>query len=120
MKKILLIVFVLNFMNSFAQQKRSYKIIAYYTGNGETIQQYPVKDLTHIIYSFLALKNDGIAFRNDRQKQMVEQLVQLKKQFPGLKIMVSIGGWGGCAPCSELFSSAEHRDNFAKSTVAFF
>jgi chitinase len=32
--------------------------------------------------------------------------------------MVCIGGWGGCAPCSQLFESAEHRNNFAKSAVA--
>jgi chitinase len=31
--------------------------------------------------------------------------------------MVCIGGWGGCAPCSQLFSSAEHRNNFAKSAA---
>lgn len=34
--------------------------------------------------------------------------------------MVSIGGWGGCAPCSGLFNSAVHRENFAKTTVALF
>ena len=34
--------------------------------------------------------------------------------------MVSIGGWGGCAPCSDLFNSAEHRAVFAKTTVALF
>jgi chitinase len=46
--------------------------------------------------------------------------VKLKDKNPNLKIMVSIGGWGGCAPCSNLFSSAEHRNNFSKTTVALF
>jgi chitinase len=95
-------------------------VIAYYTGNGETIRQYPVHQLTHIIYSFLALHNDSLAFRNEKQEQTIRQLVQLKKDYPQLKVMVSIGGWGGCAPCSDLFASAGHRNNFAKTVVDLF
>jgi chitinase len=102
------------------QDNNRYKIIAYYTGNGETIRQYPVGKLTHIIYSFLKLQNDTLTFHNEAQRRSLEQLVALKKEYPQLKIMVSIGGWGGCAPCSELFSSAEHRSVFAKTTVALF
>jgi chitinase len=105
---------------SFAQQQNNYKVIAYYTGNGETIRQYPVHQLTHIIYSFLGLQNDTLGFRNEEQLQIVKQLVLLKKENPQLKIMVSIGGWGGCAPCSDLFASPEHRNTFAKTTVELF
>jgi chitinase len=119
MKKIILFSLLLVQLAAISQQKK-YKVIAYYTGNGETIQQYPVKELTHIIYSFLKLQNDTLTFVNDNQRKIVEQLVALKKENPSLKIMVSLGGWGGCAPCSELFSSAVHRSNFAKTTVALF
>ncbi len=84
------------------------------------IQQYPVSKLTHIIYSFLAFQNDTLTFRNEQQQQIVQQLVALKKENPRLKIMVSIGGWGGCAPCSDLFASPDHRVNFARSAVALF
>ena len=96
------------------------KIIAYYTGDGNTIQQYPVKKLTHIIYSFLSLQNDTLTFTNEKQRKTVEELVLLKQRNPQLKIMVSIGGWSGCAPCSELFSSEKHRETFAKTTVELF
>ena len=106
--------------NSIAQSKKDYKVIAYYTGNGETIRQYPLDKLTHIIYSFLAFKNDTLSFRNNKQEETVKELVALKSNYPHLKIMVSIGGWGGCAPCSDLFASAEHRNIFAKTTVALF
>ena len=118
MKKILALVFLLFQLNCSAQS--DYKIIAYCTGNFETIQQYPIQKLTHIIYSFLKLQNDTLTFHNEQQKQTLQQLVTLKKTFPNLKIMVSVGGWGGCAPCSELFSSDEHRKNFAKSVVTLF
>lgn len=118
MKHLLFIIFA--FIVIPAPGQNSYKVIAYYTGNGETIKQYPVEKLTHIIYSFLKLQNDTLSFLNDDQRKTVQQLVELKKQHPQLKIMVSIGGWGGCAPCSGLFASAEHRDRFAKTTVALF
>jgi chitinase len=111
----LLIFFIC--LSSNAQNK-PYKVIAYYTGNGETIRQYPVHKLTHIIYSFLKLQNDTLTFHNDQQKTTLQQLVALKKEYPGLKIMVSVGGWSGCAPCSDLFASELHRETFAKTTVA--
>ena len=120
MKTVILLGIILFSNVLYGQSTANYKVIAYYTGNGETIKQYPLKKLTHIIYSFLALQNDTLTFRNEEQRKTVEQLVQLKKEHPQLKIMVSIGGWGGCAPCSDLFASAEHRSTFAKTTVALF
>lgn len=118
MKKILLALLLFPALCTWSQQ--DYKIIAYYTGNGQTIQQYPVQKLTHIIYSFLKLQNDTLTFHNEQQKQTLQQLVLLKKEHLQLKVMVSIGGWSGCAPCSDLFASPEHRRSFAKTTVALF
>jgi chitinase len=120
MKIVILLGVILITHAVYSQEDEKYKVIAYYTGNGETIEQYPVEKLTHIIYSFLKLQNDTLTFHNEDQRKTLEQLVQLKKEHPALKIMVSIGGWGGCAPCSDLFASAEHRNNFAKTTVALF
>ncbi len=119
MKKTVLVFYLLLIVAVQVQAQR-HKVIAYYTGNGETIRQYPVKKLTHIIFSFLKLQHDTLTFHNDQQRKTVEQLIALKKDHPQLKIMVSVGGWGGCAPCSELFSSATHRNTFAKTTVALF
>lgn len=116
----MVLAFYLLLVVSIQAQSQRYKVIAYYTGNSETIQQYPVEKLTHIIFSFLKLQNDTLTFHNEGQKQTLEQLVALKKNHPQLKIMVSVGGWGGCAPCSELFSEASHRSMFAKTTVALF
>ena len=132
MKINLLIFFLFSFFFLSAQQSQPYprdahgalravhKIIAYYTGNGETIKQWPVEKLTHIIFSFLKIQNDTLTFHNEKQEKSLRQLVDLKKEYPELKIMVSIGGWGGCAPCSNLFANDEHRKKFAKTTVALF
>lgn len=107
-------------IKTYAQQGKDYKVIAYYTGRGETIQKYPVEKLTHIIYSFLKIRNDTFMVGNARQDSTLKQLVALKVKHPNLKIMVSIGGWGACSYCSDLFASEQHRNMFAKTTVELF
>jgi chitinase len=121
-QKLFLLLFLTFFASkpSFAQQTKEYKIIAYYTGSGDKIQDYPIEKLTHIIYSFLRIKEDTLTVANEAQEKSLKQIVALKEKYPKLKVMVSIGGWGGCAPCSDLFASEKHRQTFAKTTVAFF
>jgi chitinase len=101
-------------------QQQKYKCIAYCTGSSASIKQYPIAKLTHLIYSFLKVQQDTLTFHNEAQKQHLIDLVNLKQKYPNLKVMVSIGGWGGCAFCSNLFADATHRNNFAKTTVALF
>ncbi|MEI9957378.1 MAG: glycosyl hydrolase family 18 protein [Ferruginibacter sp.] len=115
MKKTFLLCLLLLQLAVFSQSK--YKVIAYYTGSAENIKQYPLDKLTHVIYSFLKFQSDTLAFRDSMQMQNVQQLVALKKDHPQLKIMVSIGGWGGCAGCSGLFDTLEHRNTFVKTAV---
>lgn len=116
MKKILHFFFLFISVSTAAQTR----IIAYATGKAETIKQYPVGKLTHIIYSFLKIQHDTLTFHNLEQEKSVQQLVALKKTNPQLKIMVSVGGWGGCSFCSDLFAGEVHRKNFARTTVALF
>lgn len=116
----LVICLLSNTTKTYSQKATDYKIIAYYTGNGETIQAYPVEKLTHIICSFLKIQNDTLTVANKKQEETLKKLVALKEKYPNLKIMVSIGGWGGCAPCSDLFASEQHRNTFAKTTVELF
>ena len=120
--KSFLLIFCLSFgaVQTHAQQTDDYKVIAYYTGKGESIQKYPVEKLTHIIYSFLKIRNDTLTVANAKQDSMLKQLVALKEKYPKLKIMVSVGGWGGCSFCSDLFASEQHRNMFAKTTVELF
>lgn len=120
MKSLLFLLGITFGITGFTQQPPPYKIIAYYTGNSEPIKQYPLNKITHVIYSFLALHHDTLGFRNKQQEENLKNIVALKQQYPHLKIMVSIGGWGGCAPCSDLFSSEKSRKTFAQTTVALF
>ena len=116
MKKILLAILLFSQLAVVSQQP-NYKMIAYSMGDVETMKQYPLQKLTHIIYSFLHLRNDSLTWSDEKQRNTLVQLGALKKQFPHLKIMVSLGGWGGCEPCSAIFSTEEHRNTFAKTTV---
>jgi chitinase len=117
MKKLLLSIFLFCQFAAYSQP-HDYKVIAYSMGDVEAMKQYPLDKITHIIYSFLHLKNDTLAWSDDKQRNTLVQLGQLKQTFPHLKIMVSLGGWGGCEPCSAIFSTEEHRNTFAQTTVA--
>ena len=48
-------------------------------------------------------------------KQKIISFKIKNKPPKNLKILLSLGGWGGCAPCSEVFSTENGRNNFAES-----
>lgn len=101
-----------------ATAEKPVKVIAYYMGDGTDLARYNVNQLTHIIYSFLHLQGNELAFDNAQDEQAFARLVALKKDHPHLKVMLSLGGWGGCETCSDIFNSAKNRAAFAKSTLA--
>lgn len=93
----------------------SFAVIAYYAGDATGFQQYPVQKLTHLIYSFLHLQGTALAFDNLRSQATVAALVALKAQHPQLKVLLSLGGWGGCQTCSQVFATEQGRTAFAAS-----
>lgn len=118
MKQLKLVIYFLlcSFAaNSFAQSNKKIDIIAYYTGDNELIDKYDVNKLTHIIYSFCHLKNGKLNVDTAKDSLTIKHLVALKAKNPKLKIMLSLGGWGGCESCSDAFSTAEGRAIFANS-----
>jgi len=95
-------------------------VIAYYTGDGLTISNYKTEQLTHIIYSFLHLKGNKLAVDNENDSLAITRLVALKKTNPKLKIILSLGGWGGCKTCSEVFNTETGRLEFSRSVLQLF
>jgi chitinase len=95
-------------------------IIAYYMGDGSDISNYKTEQLTHIIYSFLHLKKNKLSVDNTSDSIAITRLVALKKTNPKLKIILSLGGWGGCATCSDVFSTVDGRIQFAESALQLF
>ncbi|HSK12718.1 MAG TPA: glycosyl hydrolase family 18 protein [Phnomibacter sp.] len=101
-----------------AQEKPpGFEVIAYYAGNGDNIEQYDIGKLTQIIFSFLHLKDDTLHFPSPAREEALRKVAALKQKFPALKVLVSLGGWGGCATCSDVFANEEGRKNFAASVA---
>lgn len=95
-------------------------VIAYYMGDGSDIAKYKTDQLTHIIYSFLHLQGNKLAVDNAGDSLAITRLVALKKTNPKLKIILSLGGWGGCKTCSEVFNTETGRQEFAQSVLQLF
>ena len=101
-------------LSSSAQQKKI-SVIAYYAGPSYLLDSFQTDKLTEIIFCFAHLKGNELHINNARDTATLEKMVSLKKSNPKLKVVISIGGWGGCATCSDVFSSKKNRKAFAKS-----
>ena len=99
---------------TFAQDD-GIRVIAYYAGDAKKIDNYPVEKLTHIIFSFSHLKGNQLHIDNANDEATIKKLVSLKKKNPELKVILSLGGWGGCKTCSDVFTLADDRKVFAES-----
>ena len=116
MKKILALGFVLvSFIANAQTNHKKISVIAYYAGDAQSVDAYPIEKLTHIIYSFCHLKDDKLNVDNASDTLTIQHLVELKKRNSSLKVLLSLGGWGGCGPCSETFSTDIGRKIFASS-----
>jgi len=115
---ILIIISFLAARPVFSQSaEKPLAIIAYYMGNGSDITNYKTEQLTHIIFSFLHLKGNKLAVDSPEDSLAITRLVSLKKANPKLKIILSLGGWGGCKTCSEVFNTESGRQEFAQSVL---
>jgi len=92
-------------------------VTGYYSGKLAHVDSIAVDKLTHIIFSFCHLKGNVLQVDNSEDAATIAALVDLKKKKPSLKVLLSLGGWGGCATCSEVFSSAKGRKDFATSVL---
>lgn len=90
-------------------------VIAYYAGPAAQVDSFAAEKLTHIIFSFCHLKGNKLTVDNARDTTTIQQLVGLKKRNPKLKVLLSLGGWGGCETCSDVFSTEAGREEFALS-----
>ncbi|MDP4262923.1 MAG: glycosyl hydrolase family 18 protein [Bacteroidota bacterium] len=96
-------------------QKKELNVIGYFAGRLTELDSFPVKDLTHLIFSFTHLSGNSMSVRNANDTACIQKMVSFKEQYPGLKIILSLGGWGGCKDCSEVFSTPKGRRQFARS-----
>src|SRR5580692_10403539 len=90
-------------------------IIGYYAGRASTVDSFPVNKLTEIIFSFCHLRGNELAINNAFDTARLRHLVDLKKANPDLKVTLSLGGWGGCRTCSDVFRTRAGRKAFVRS-----
>ena len=101
-----------------ADATKPYVIIGYVTGNGWTKNQIDPNKLTHINYAFaVPAQNGELAPISKKDEANLATLVSLKAANPSLKILISIGGWGGCKYFSDAALTDAARKKFANSAV---
>ena len=104
------------FASFFLQaQKLPLTITAYYAGNATLVDSFNANQLTHIIFSFCHMRGNRLAVDNARDTQTIQKLVAMKNRNPSLKVLLSLGGWGGCQSCSGVFAEENNRKEFASS-----
>jgi chitinase len=102
-----------------ARIQQEFRIIGYYKGSPGDVPNYAYEKLTHVIFCFTQLEGNRIAFEDSAGERTLQLLVNEKKKHPGLKVMVSLGGWDGCKTCSTVFATAQNRKAFARSVQQF-
>lgn len=95
--------------------KKDIAVIAYYAGRSDRLDSFAVEKLTHLIFCFGHLKGNRLHVGSARDTAAIKKMVSLKSRNPKLKIILSLGGWGGCETCSPVFITPEGRKEFAKS-----
>ncbi|MCU7695414.1 glycoside hydrolase family 18 protein [Haoranjiania flava] len=104
---------------SFAQKTKPYKVIGYFSGDSAMLHKYDVKKLTHLIYGFSHVDNGNMVITKPKDAPALLAFQKIKKQHPGLKTMIALGGWGGCEFCSQTFNDQELTKKFALSVKDF-
>ena len=94
---------------AIAASRESKVVVAYVTSWSEVMPdpQY----MTHINYAFGHVNESFNGVKIDNEERL-KQIVDLKKQKPDLKVLLSIGGWGS-GRFSEMAANDEYRRAFA-------
>ncbi len=102
-----------------AQSTKPYVVIGYVTGNGWTKEQIDAQKLTHINYAFaVPAQNGELAPLKPKDEANLAALTSLRAVNKDLKILISVGGWGGCKYFSDAALTDASRKKFANSAVA--
>ncbi|HET6907627.1 MAG TPA: glycoside hydrolase family 18 protein [Rhodanobacteraceae bacterium] len=91
-----------------------YRIVAYTTG-WDASERAQLGKIDTLIFAF-AYVSDGQVVLDGAAEQMLDRLTALKSTHPGLKVVISVGGWGA-GGFSEAADTAEGRSRFAESAA---
>ncbi|MFZ4522698.1 MAG: glycoside hydrolase family 18 protein [Bacteroidales bacterium] len=100
-------------------ENKTFRIIGYYQGGYGDVNNYEYRKLTHVIFCFTDLKGNKISLKDTADERTLSRLVAQKQKHPQLKVLISLGGWSGCATCSPVFAVDSNRRIFARSVRDF-
>ncbi|HEY3387910.1 MAG TPA: glycosyl hydrolase family 18 protein [Saprospiraceae bacterium] len=100
---------------SYAQAPPGFRVVGYYSGSAIPIDSFDTYELTHLIFGFGRLKGNRLSIGSAADSATIKSMVQQKRTNPELKVMLSLGGWGGCETCSDVFNTPAGRTEFAQS-----
>ena len=98
-----------------SESENETRVLAYYSGPTESLDNYDVTQMTHIIYCFGQVDENSRFTIRAGDTAKIQKMVSLKQKNPKLKVILSIGGGRGCTTCSDAFSTEAGREEFAKS-----
>lgn len=98
-----------------SQNRQDFRVVGYYSGITIPVDSFNTKQLTHLIYCFGGLNGNRLSLRSSKDSVIIKSMVAIKTSQPDLKVMLSLGGWGGCETCSDVFNTAGGRAEFAQS-----
>lgn len=118
-------------------ERTSAKVVGAYVANWQPLAQVeaiPSGSLSHILYAFLRLcgpgqlpadavrcegKEDFQLASSEVDRRFDAAFARLKERAPQLKVLASVGGWGGSDPFFHLAGDAARRAVFAASVQQF-
>ncbi len=95
--------------------KNKIKVISYYSGQAAGLDSVDVSQMTDIIFCFGRLEGNRFKVRRAQDTLTIRKMVSLKAKNPDLKVLLSLGGWGGCPTCSDVFATETGRKEFTQS-----
>jgi len=114
-------LFALNACQAIKKDPNQLAIMAYYVPTAEqtSLDDLPLNQLTHIIFSFTEVIDNQMMFVNPESANQLHHLVDQKTNYPELKVMIACGGWGGSGGFSEMADSPASRQRFVASVIDF-
>lgn len=93
------------------------QIVAYYDG-AMPVADIPARRLDDVIYAFEEPSTADVCARpSASQLRTIRALRRLRRQHPGLGVLVSIGGWNRAPEFSDIALTASSRAKFVRSCV---
>ena len=102
------------------QAQATQQVAAYYDG-GMAVSQIPAAQINDLIYAFGEPNDAGVCTPpTAAQTGTFAALRKLRQEHPGLRLIVSIGGWAAAPQYSDIALTGRSRARFAASCVQAF